>query len=193
MSLTKPIEITQQVTQTLDAIGIPYFVGGSLASSLHGLPRATQDVDLIIDIKAEQILPLVEALQDEFYIDDNVIREAIQYESSFNIIHLKTMFKVDIFVLGQDYPSQQEMVRREQFPIPDSDDGQLYLASAEDVLLHKLYWYQMGGGVSERQWNDVLGIIQVQNEQLDLEYLRGMAAQREVSELLEEVLENAMS
>ncbi len=120
-----------------------------------------------------------------------MIRQAIRNRSSFNIIHLSTMFKVDVFVLKPDPSSQQEMRRREQYQVSDNPQDQLYLATAEDVIIHKLYWYQMSGGASERQWNDVLGVIQVQSDRLDYVYLKQTAQQRGVSELLEQILKDA--
>ncbi len=191
MHLAEPVQVTQQIAQTFERFGIRYLVGGSLASSLHGIPRATQDVDIVADIKLNQVVSLVEALKADFYIDADMIREAIRSRSSFNIIHLATMFKADIFVLKPDNASQQEMMRREQYQISDDPKNQLYLATAEDVIINKLYWYHMSGGTSERQWNDVLGVIQVQSDQLDYVYLKQAAQQRGVSELLEQVLKDA--
>ncbi len=191
MNLGEPIEVTQQIARTFERLGILYLVGGSLASSLHGIPRATQDVDIVADIKLNQVVSFVEVLKAEFYIDADMIREAIRNRSSFNIIHLATMFKVDIFVLKPDHTSQQEMIRREQYQVSDNPQDQLYLATAEDVIIHKLYWYQMSGSTSERQWNDVLGVIQVQSDQLDYAYLKQTAQQRGVIELLEEILKVA--
>lgn len=191
MNLGEPIEVTQRIAQTFEGLGIPYLVGGSLASSLHGIPRATQDVDIVADIKPNQVVSLVSALKTEFYIDADMIREAIRNRGSFNVIHLATMFKVDIFVLKPDQTSQQEMIRREQYQVSDNPQDQLYLATAEDVIIHKLYWYQMSGSSSERQWNDVLGVIQVQSDQLDYAYLKQTAQQRGVSKLLEKVLKDA--
>ena len=158
MSLAEPIQVTQRVVQEFERLDIRYFVGGSLASSLHGIPRATQDVDIVAEIKTGHIPKLVDALEKEFYIDADMIKDAIQTRMSFNIIHLATMFKVDIFVLKNDMASQEEMERRKHYQISDAPDQMLFLASAEDIILHKLYWFQLGGGVSERQWNDVLGV-----------------------------------
>jgi len=102
MVLAEPVQITLQIVQVFDRLNFPYFVGGSLASSLHGVPRATQDVDIVTDIKIEHIPQFVKAFESEFYIDADMIRDAIQHRTSFNIIHLETMFKVDIFILKPD-------------------------------------------------------------------------------------------
>lgn len=188
MVLAEPVQITSQIAQELDRLGISYFVGGSLASSLHGVPRATQDVDIVVDIEIRHIEELVKAFEAEFYIDADMIRDAIQHRSSFNIIHLGTMFKADIFVLNPDEASQEEMKRRKQYQVSDSPRQVLFLASAEDVILHKLYWFQLGGGVSERQWNDVLGVMRVQFETLDHYYLENAAQKRGIFELLQKAI-----
>jgi len=191
MVLAEPVKITQQITRSLDIMGIRYFVGGSLASSLYGIPRSTQDVDLVADIKEEHVNPLVQALHGEFYIDAEMIKEAIKLKGSFNVIHLPTMFKVDIFILKSDPSSLDEIKRRQEYHLSDNPDEQIYVATAEDVILHKLYWYKLGGYVSERQWNDILGVLQVQFERLDHEYLMKGSQQRGVSELLAKALDEA--
>jgi hypothetical protein len=187
MLLTEPVQITQRLVREFEDLKIQYYVGGSLASSLHGIPRATQDVDIIADIALQHIPKLVNALEAEFYIDGDMIREAIQRRKSFNLIHYETMFKVDIFIPKLDTASQEEMERRQQYQVSDSPRNLLYLASAEDIILNKLQWFQMGGGVSERQWNDVLGVIQVQHQKLDHSYLERAAQQRGVVELLKKI------
>lgn len=191
MTLTEPVQVTQRIARELERLNIRYFVGGSLASSLHGIPRATQDVDIVADVTQEHIPQLVDALEAEFYIDADMIREAVQRRKSFNLIHLATMFKVDIFVLKPDTESQQEMSRRKQYQVSETPDQMLFLATAEDIILHKLYWYQLGGGMSERQWNDVLGVIRVQHETLDYSYLDHAAKQRGVAELLTKILKES--
>jgi len=188
MVLAEPVQITYQIAQELDRLGIPYFVGGSLASSLHGVPRATQDVDIIVDIKIRHIPGLVKAFEAEFYIDSDMIRDAIQHRTSFNIIHLATMFKADIFILNPDEASQEEMKRRKQYQVSDVPHQVLFLASAEDVILHKLYWFQLGDCVSERQWNDVLGVMRVQYEKLDHSYLENAARKGGILELLQKAI-----
>ena len=98
MTLAEPVQITRLVTEVLEGLGIPYLVGGSLASSLHGTPRATQDADLVVDLKPHQVMEFVKALGPAFHVDADMIREAIRDRSSFNVIHLATMFKVDLFM-----------------------------------------------------------------------------------------------
>lgn len=192
MSLAEPLQITQRLALEFERLGIRYLVGGSLASSLHGIPRATNDVDLVAEIKEKHITELVEALEAEFYIDAEMIQDAIRNQSSFNVIHFATMFKVDVFVLKNDETAREVMQRREQYQVSEHPNETLFLASAEDIIVQKLYWYQLGGKVSERQWTDVLGVIQVQDNQLDYAHLNRIAQQRGVQDLLTQALQAAI-
>lgn len=154
---------------------------------LHGIPRATQDIDIIADIGVHHITPLVKALESEFYIDEEMVRESVRLHSCFNIIHIETMFKIDIFVLQNDITSHREMERRKRYVISDQPENELWLASAEDIILRKLYWFRLGGGVSERQWNDVLGVLRV-NKDTDYVYLKRGAKNLGVEILLEKIM-----
>ena len=151
MILAEPLQITQRLVQEFLRLDIQYFVGDSLAGSLHGIPRATHDVDIVADITYEHIPFLVQALEPEFYIDADMIRGAIQRRSSFNVIHLATMFKVDIFILKTDSASQEEMARREQYHIADDPEPPLFLATAEDVVVQTVLvsvkWRNIGTAV----------------------------------------------
>lgn len=191
MTIAEPVQVTKIVAEVFERLQIPYFVGGSLASSLYGIPRATADVDIIADIKPQHIDPLVQALKKTFYINKQMVSEAIERRSSFNIIYLSTVFKVDIFVLKQDAISQEEMKRREKYQMSEDFKHELYVASLEDTILSKLRWFQLGGRISQQQWNDVLGILRVQNENLDFSYLREGAEKREVMEILKEAFISA--
>jgi hypothetical protein len=186
-----PVSITVQVTKVLEAIGIPYFIGGSLASTFYGMIRTTQDSDIIADIQEDQISLLASKLQKDFYMDVEMIADAIQHKSSFNIIHLETMFKVDFFVpLRRHFLSLQfSRARRE---VLSSDQEMIaFVASAEDTLLAKLERYRLGGEVSDRQWRDVLGILKIQAGALDMDYLFQMAQELKVIDLLERAIKEA--
>jgi len=190
-ALDEILEITLYVTQTLERLGVPYLVGGSLASSLHGTPRATQDVDLVAELRLQHVPALVAALEETFYVDHEMIRDAIRRRSSFNVIHLETMFKVDVFILKDDPASRQEMERRQVYRVLDNPPRDLVIASAEDIILQKLYWYQLGAGVSDRQWNDVLGVMKTQGGQLDMPYLTRTAALLNVEDLFQQACRDA--
>jgi hypothetical protein len=175
------------VVRALDAAGAAYYIGGSVASSAYGIARSTLDVDLAVVLEAGQVAPLVAALQESYYIDGEMIREAIQRRGCFNLVHLETMLKVDVYVLGSGPFEREMLARRSLQALGGSEGPALFLASPEDVLLHKLHWYCLGGEVSERQWGDALGIAKVQ-QSLDREYLHRWAAVLGVGDLLARLL-----
>lgn len=178
----EPIAVTLRVVAELDRLGIEYLVGGSLASSLHGRPRTTQDVDLVATLAGRHVSELVRALEKEFYIDADMIHDAIRRRASFNIIHLETMLKVDVFVFAGDELGTEEMRRRIAVELRGAT---VWFASPEDIVLQKLEWYRKGEGVSERQWRDALGVIEVQGERFDWSYARRWANEIGVLELLD--------
>lgn len=134
--------VTLLVTQVFEQLGVPYAVGGSLASSLHGVMRSTLDVDILADMHFEHIQSLVAALSKEFY--------AIEHQSSFNLIHYETAFKVDVFIRKARAFDQMQLERRQTSVISTDPEQSIYLTSPEDVILSKLEWYRMGGEVSDR-------------------------------------------
>ena len=179
------------VLQALRALGVRHFVGGSIASSAHGVARASVDADVVAELAAAQVAPFVAALRESYYVPEERVRDAVARKSSFNVIHLDTMVKVDVFV-SRDRPFDRRAFERAR-PAPMEGVGQttLPIASAEDIVLAKLEWYRGGGEVSERQWGDVLGVLQASGEDLDLRYLRQGVAELEVGDLLERALTEA--
>ena len=183
-----PITVTLLVTRELERMGVPYLIGGSLASAVHGVFRATADADLVADLRLEHARPLAQSLAEAFYVDEASIIEAIRRHRSFNVIHLDTMFKVDVFVSQARPFDRSQFERRVQHVVATNPERVGYFASAEDTVLAKLEWYRMGDEVSERQWRDALGVLQVQGERLDLGYLRRWAGELHVADLLERAL-----
>jgi hypothetical protein len=186
-----PIAVTLKVTSVLEELGIPYLIGGSLASTLYGMVRTTQDSDIITEMRLEHIHPFTIALENEFYVDDEMIAESIQRNSSFNIIHRESMFKVDIFI-PRPRPFQQSQlarVQRQTFQLEKAISANF--ASAEDTILSKLEWYRLGGEVSERQWRDILGVLKTRAGELDISYLEKWGKELKVADLLERALQEA--
>lgn len=189
--LNEITRITLFVTQTLEQLDIPYAVGGSLASSLHGIMRATLDVDIVADMRLEHILPLVAALSQEFYADGEMMRDAIERHSSFNLIHYETAYKVDIFIRKLRPYGRIQLERRQKSVIATNPEQSVYVTSPEDTILAKLEWYRLGGEVSDRQWRDILGVIKTRADELDLIYLQKWAAELQVVDLLERAVREA--
>ena len=190
--LPEPIAVTLQVVEVLDALGVPYLIGGSFASSVYGTYRATADVDLVADLKFEHVEPLVTALREQFYIDTEMVRDAIRHRRSFSAIHLTTMFKVDVFIPQRRPYSQAQLERRVKRIIWPEPECTAYLASAEDNILAKLEWYRMGGEVSDRQWRDIMGVLKAQGNRLEIAYMRQWAAALNVANLLAKALDEGL-
>jgi hypothetical protein len=186
--LPEPIAVTISVIAILEKLEVRYLIGGSLASTVHGMVRTTQDSDIVAELRPEHVESLVRLLEGEFYIDEESIASAVAQHTSFNIIHRESMFKVDIFIppLSPFMREQLSRARRQVFTVEPRVEA--LVATAEDTLLAKLEWYRMGNEVSERQWRDVLGILKIQAGNLDLVYLRHWAKELKVSDLLEHAM-----
>ncbi|MHC4119940.1 MAG: hypothetical protein ACYSWO_20795 [Planctomycetota bacterium] len=185
------IEALNKVIACFDKLGIKYYIGGSVASSAHGMARATADVDLVADIEMSQVDGLVRDLEAEYYTSAGMVKDAIRRRASFNLIHLETMIKIDVFI-AEDQPYNSEaFARRRSNTLDEESSRKFYLSSPEDIVLSKLRWYRKGRGVSEQQWKDVLGVLKVQGDKLDLEYLKHWASKLNLSKLLNRSLDDA--
>jgi hypothetical protein len=162
-----------------------------MASSLHGIYRATADADFVADVQPRHAEPLASLLRPAFYADERAIRVATETKGSFNVIHLDTMLKVDIFTMKQGPFERSQMSRRVAGQTASEPRTSFFIASPEDTVLAKLDWYRLGGGVSDRQWNDVLGVLKVQGPALDRAYLVEWAKNLGLSELLRRAMDDA--
>ena len=190
MTLAEPIAITLQVTQALDKLGVAYLVGGSLASSVHGIPRSTEDIDLLIELPGRLVDALVTELSPAFYVDRDMILDALGRRASFNILELRTMFKVDLFVSDQSPLLVEEMARRQRVELGDPPRV-VYVCSAEDIVVQKLDWYEKGARSSDRQWRDIIGVLTIRGPALDLAYIRRWAAALRLGDLCEKAISEA--
>lgn len=183
-------EAFRRLLGVLDRMEIPYEVGGSVASSAHGIPRTTLDVDIVVDLRPEHIDTFADELQPEFYADAAQIREAFARGRAANLIHIGSVWKFDLFPLRKDEYSKQEFARRAFREVrPDGGEAiECVVASVEDTILRKLERYRAGGEVSERQWNDIRGVCRAAGGHMDVPYLRRWAADLKVEHLLEKLL-----
>ena len=182
------IQVILLVTDIFEKMRIPYAVGGSISSSVHGILRSTMDVDILADMRPAHISGFIEALSTAFYADEGMIRDAINRHGSFNLIHLATAYKVDVFIPKQRVFDKMQLERRIAILITPEPEKTIYVTSPEDIILSKLEWYRMGNEVSDSQWRDILGVLKTKAGQLDLEYVRRWAKPLKVEHLLEKAL-----
>jgi hypothetical protein len=172
-----------RLTSVLESLNIRYAVVGSLASSAHGVYRATADGDLLARIAPPHARQLAAALGADWYADADEMEQAIREGRSFNVIHIPTALKIDVFPATTEFHDNQigRATRIKVFPAEDA--LQFPVAAPEDVLLAKLQWYQAGGEVSDKQWGDITGILAT-NPALDFPYMEAWARRLGVSRLL---------
>ncbi len=181
------LQVAFRVLKTLDELGVSYHLGGSYASAIHGIPRQTHDVDLVVDVPPELVQRLVRDLEGEFYVDERAVARAVRDRTSVNLVHLGTGVKVDLFIKGTSEFDDSEFARRVLLRFGDDQPRDVYVKSAEDTVLRKLLWFRLGGEASDRQWADVCGIVGVQAGNLDGVYLAEWADRLGIRDLLNRV------
>ncbi|HQX83000.1 MAG TPA: hypothetical protein PKW63_14640 [Vicinamibacterales bacterium] len=184
-ALPDPLDVAAQVSRALDGLGIPFTIGGSIASSVAGEPRSTIDIDFVVALEELHVAPLVAMLEPDFYIDADALTRAVRNRRSASAIHHGTQVKVDLFIAGGTPLDLSQIARRREVRI---GGRRLFVHPPEDILLQKLRWFRLGGEVSDRQWRDILGIVRVQGDRLDREYLEAQAPVLGVETLLEKAL-----
>jgi hypothetical protein len=186
-----PAAAFRELLVALERLNIPYLISGSVASSVHGVARATRDIDVLVEMSASQVRPLASALARSFYADPDMMLESILARRAFNVIHYATSYKFDIFPAHSDAYTEAQFRRGQpgSFPV-DNEEVHFQVVSAEDSILSKLVWYKSGGEISDQQWRDILGIVKVQGSRLDLEYLRKWALHLSVADLLDRALDS---
>lgn len=185
--LTETERIIEIVAAIFDRLSITYLIGGSVASGIHGVYRYTNDIDFVADIPIEKVTPLVGALKD-FYADDEMILDAVETNTSFSILHLELMIKVDVFLKEHDAWSDEVWRRREFAEVSTDGEVKAFLPSSEDAILQKIRWFVLGNGVSDRQWGDILGMLKARANKLDYAYLRAWASRLGLLDLLEKAM-----
>jgi len=183
--------LLSRVAAILDRLGIPYLVGGSVASTLFGEPRGTRDVDLVVELKETGITALAEALDADFYVSRSAMVEAVRDRRSFNAVDPVTGMKVDFFVRGDGAFDREEFARRRLEAVVPGEPARVWVKTPEDSVLRKLLWYRDGSGVSDQQWRDVVGLLAARAGLIDEAYLDRWAGQLALTDLLEKAREAA--
>ncbi len=178
----------EPVVAALRRLGVRHYVGGSVASTFHGAIRSTMDVDLVCSLSETGAAALIEACGPDFYASPAAARAAVREQKCFNLIHLPTSYKIDIFIdRGRQFDEAAfARARPEAFGPPATEP--IPVATVEDAILAKLEWFRMTDETSERQWDDVLRLVRLHAAKLDLDYLQTMADSIRVRDLLDRVL-----
>lgn len=191
MVVKGPFELVCQMAEIFDDIGVPYALGGSMASSLLGEPRSTVDVDMAVRLDGATGDALLERVATVFYVPIESARSAIQTHSSFNLVDTASALKVDLFVSGDGLLDRMQIKRRVLIAVPGSANG-IWVTAAEDQVLRKLDWFRQGGSSSDRQWRDVVGILRIHRESMDLDYLRSSALEVGLGDALDVALQQSL-
>ena len=185
MSEMREIEVLERLADVLDTLGIPYAIGGSIASSMYGTVRFTRDADIAMLPFPSAADKFYAMLKDEFYVNEQAMQQALGCCGTFNIIHFETAFKIDIFLLGPSDFEQQLLVRSRMVRLGELPESDLCFVAPEDVILLKLRRLGQSDGFEEDQWDDVLGVLAIQGRALDFGHLTSYARILGVEELLE--------
>ena len=179
-----PEEVLAIVAQKLEDGGIAYMITGSYASNVHGTPRTTHDADIVIEIDNAGIAQLAKAFGDDFYFDMEAAEDAVKKEFMCNALHYDTGFKIDFIIRKNRAFSRSEFQRR---MIVEYAGRKYWFSGPEDTILAKLEWSKKGD--SERQFLDAVNVAKVQAKSLDFEYLRHWAADLQIEEQLNKLLQ----
>ena len=180
------------VSEAFDELGVAYAVGGSVAGLAHGFSRFTMDVDIVAALQEKHVAEFSHRLRNaNFFVDEEMIIDAVRHRHSFNVFDENTGFKVDVFITSGSAWDEQVLARREPGYLGDDKEPAFTVESVEDLALSKLRWFKMSGGVSDRQWNDVLGVLKLNFFDLDFDYLQRWARELKIHDLLEKALDEA--
>jgi hypothetical protein len=189
MTPIDPLAIAAIVAGILEAVDLRYAIGGSVAASLMGEPRSTLDLDIMIERDVEKTRLLALKLLETCYVDQESAVVAARTHGTFNAIHLDSSMKIDFFVAEDSRLATEALAHRRR--VEPAGSSALYFYALEDLVARKLVWFRLGGGVSERQWRDVIGMLRINAGSVDLERLRALALSADVLDLLEAAIVEA--
>lgn len=179
-------EITKTVIEKLGNINLSYMITGAFACNYYGQPRLTHDLDLIVVISPADIPKIVTLFKQDFYIDEEIIKEALLHKTMFNLVHYATGFKIDFWILKEDTFSHTEFQRRKKVKLFNKET---YLATAEDTILSKLQWYKISE--SEKHFSDALKVYEIQKNILDINYVQTWADKLSLREIFNRLMKGS--
>lgn len=182
------VRVLRALQRTLDELGIEYVVTGSVASGFVGEQRLTHDVDVLVEIPADAEEPLLKALAGDFYVPEAFARTALRSRSMFNVLHLASHLKVDLIPAKDDRLTREQFATRTRVRYEGAAPLDTYIAAPEVIVLSKLDWFRRGSGASDQQWRDIKGVLKVQGPRLNLAYLRQLAEETGLTELVARAL-----
>ncbi len=179
-------ELLRRVIEILEEQGITYLLVGSLASGVYGEPRLTHDIDVVVELGADQVTRFCDAFPEaEYYVSRQAAREAVARAGQFNVIHPASGNKIDVMIARQDAWGRSQISRRRREQILPGRPG--YVAAPEDVIVGKLWYYREGS--SEKHLRDVAAMLQVSGSEIDREYVGRWAQQLGLTEQWQAVLD----
>ena len=179
------IDLLRRAIVVLEDLGITYMVVGSVASSAYGEPRRTQDIDVVVDLRPDQVKPLCAAFAgDDYYVDSATAMEAVRRGSQFNCIHSGSGTKIDFMIARKDAWGRMQLSRRQKVHLLPERDG--YVARPEDIIIAKMQYYRQGG--SEKHLRDITGVLKISGEKVDRAYIARWAEQLGVTEIWQAIL-----
>jgi hypothetical protein len=181
------LRVAFQLLDLLEELGCRHQLGGLYASSIHGIPRQTHDIDIVVELQPDHADALSERLGNTFYLDADAIRSAIENGRPCNLIHLASGVKIDLYPKGDQLFDELELARSQVVELGDPPRP-TPVKSAEDTVLRKLDWFRREGEVSELQWPDILAVLRTQGDRLDRDYMRVQAETLGIAELLSSAL-----
>jgi hypothetical protein len=183
-SVPDPLAVALQFAGILERLGVRYVTAGSLASSLHGEPRSTNDIDFVADLRPRDLAPLVRELGQDWAWSEDVARVAIDSGRSFNAVHIASAVKVDVFIVGTNAFDTHRVATGLRMRVDEASGGEAVVDTAEHSVVRKLEWFRRGGETSDRQWRDVVGILRTQGARVNDVELDRWAHELGVADLL---------